>query len=42
VLETYTWPIIAGKERQREKLLDGITREFRWLLRILGKLGTVT
>ena len=37
VLETYTWPILAGKERQREKLLDGITREFRWLLRILGK-----
>lgn len=37
VLETYTWPILvdpgpADPEAEREKLIDGIVREHRWLL----------
>ena len=32
VLETYTWPILADENR----LLRGITREFRWMLDALG------
>ncbi len=39
VLETYTWPIITGKERRREKLVNGIAREFRWLQGVLSEMG---
>jgi len=37
VFETYTWPILAGAENQKEKLIDGIAREYRWLLGVLGR-----
>jgi hypothetical protein len=34
VIETYTWPVLATEDR----LVDGITREFRWLLKTLEGL----
>ena len=39
VFETYTWPILAGGKKRREKLINGISREYRWLLGCLEKLG---
>ena len=39
VFETYTWPILTGRKNQRQKLIDGITREYRWLLSKLDSLG---
>ena len=39
VFETYTWPILTGRKNQREKLIDGISREYRWLLSTLDGLG---
>ena len=30
-IETYTWPIL----REQEKLVDGISAEFRWLLKVV-------
>ncbi len=33
VIETYTWPLLV----KDEKLIEGITHEFRWLRTILGK-----
>ena len=42
VFETYMWPILAGRKNQRETLIDGITREYRWLLATLDKLGVAT
>jgi hypothetical protein len=35
VIETYTWPILA----REEKLVEGIAREFRWLLGVLSDTG---
>jgi len=35
VIETYTWPLLEKEER----LVHGITREFRWLLKTLAELG---
>jgi hypothetical protein len=35
VIETYTWPVLAGEDR----LQNGIFREFRWLLESLERLG---
>lgn len=35
VIETYTWPILAGKERRPAKLISGICREYRWLLDVV-------
>ena len=35
VIETYTWPLLEKEER----LVHGIAREFRWLLKILAELG---
>ena len=39
VFETYTWPILAGGKKRRQKLINGISREFRWLLDCLESLG---
>ena len=39
VFETYTWPILAGGKKRKEKLINGISREYRWLLGCLEKLG---
>jgi hypothetical protein len=39
VFETYTWPILTGRERRRERLIAGICREYRWLLGLLARLG---
>ena len=36
VLETYTWPILAGEHDQQRKLINGIVKEFRWLLGVMG------
>ena len=37
VLETYTWPILA----EESALIDGIVREFRWLLGVIGEAKEV-
>ncbi len=42
VFETYTWPLLTGRRNRREKLIDGITREYRWLLGTLRGLGVAT
>ena len=34
VIETYTWPILQSED----KLVTGITKEFRWLLSVLDEL----
>lgn len=39
VFETYTWPILAGEKKRRQKLINGISREYRWLLETIEKLG---
>ena len=39
VFETYTWPILAGGTQRRRKLIDGISREYRWLLESIEKLS---
>ena len=39
VFETYTWPILAGRTQRRRKLIDGISREYRWLLESIEKLS---
>ena len=35
VIETYTWPVIAGRGRGRLDLVREIAREFRWLLGVI-------
>jgi hypothetical protein len=37
VLETYTWPLLAGGQDQRQRLIEGIARELRWLGSIVGR-----
>ena len=39
VFETYTWPILAGGKKRKQKLINGITREYRWLLETVEKLS---
>ena len=39
VLETYTWPLLTGRDDWRGKLTRGIAREFRWLLAVLEQNG---
>lgn len=36
VIETYTWPLLAGAGNQRERLVAGISKEYRWLLGVLS------
>ena len=40
VIETYTWPVIRRRHavEARGALIDGIVREFRWLLGLLGQV----
>ena len=35
VIETYTWPLLEKEDR----LVRGIAKEFRWLLKILAEMG---
>jgi len=39
VFETYTWPILAGRNVGGSEIIDGISREYRWLLAALERLG---
>ena len=36
-IETYTWPIIA-RRRNAQELINGIVREFQW---VLGEMGAL-
>jgi hypothetical protein len=36
VLETYTWPLLTRDGNRSEKLIEGIAKEFRWFLGLLG------
>ena len=40
VFETYTWPILAGGKQRKQKLINGISREYRWLLDAVRRLST--
>ncbi|MBN1441054.1 MAG: metabolite traffic protein EboE [Planctomycetes bacterium] len=37
VVETYTWPLFAGRGDQRARLVRGIARELRWLRGVLTR-----